>query len=230
MITPDQIRSYPLFAGLSETELADMASHLVKRAFAKGVYLFHPGHPVLNIYLIESGMARAFFTNSRGKEFALNLIGSYSVIGMPLIHEEQTRMLGVSAVTPLVTLVLTQKDLLRIAQQSPALLRNVNSLVDAYIQALILHVRSLVTLSVNGRLATVFLFLGRSAQDQKIKAEIDLPLSQAELAGCIGASRGHVNRAMAHLQKLGLIRAEGQKIVFLDRPGLERMSEELISE
>jgi hypothetical protein len=40
MLRADHIRNYPLFQNLSEAELAEMASLLVKRAFAKNVYLY----------------------------------------------------------------------------------------------------------------------------------------------------------------------------------------------
>ncbi len=196
-----------------------------KSLLHQGDYLFQAGNPVLNIYLLESGMVRAFFTNARGGEFMLTLIYPYSVIGTPLVRSDQTRMLGASAVTPSVTLVMAQADLLRIAQQSPALTRNLSNLIDTSMRALMAHIRSLVTLNVNSRLASAFLYLARSNQN-----EINLPLSQADIASWIGSSRGHLNRAMIHLQKLGLIRAEGQKIVILDRAGLERIAEKVISE
>lgn len=219
------LHQYPLFSDLRDDELAALASCITKRSFAKGAYLFHPGHPILNMYLLESGMVRAFFPNSRGKEFILTLVYPYSVIGMPVVRENQTRMLGASAVMPSVVLVLAQADLQRITQQSPALKRNLSNLIDTIMRALMFHIRSLVTLSVNGRLATVFLYLGRGNQ-----GEIELPLNQSELASWIGASRGHLNRAMTYLQKSGLIRVEGQKIIILDRAGLEHVAEDLISE
>ena len=230
-ITADQLLAYPLFAGLGNDELANLASVLVKRSFAKGTYLFHPGNSVLNMYLIESGMVRAFFTNSRGKEFTLTLLGPSLVVGMPLVREGQTRLLGASAATPLVTLVLAQTDLLRIAQKSPALMRNVHGLLNTYIQNLLFHVRSLVMLSVNSRLATVFLQFGQGIQVKAIEKDvIDLPLSQTDLASWIGASRGQVNRALMHLQELGLIHVDGQRIIILDRAGLEHMSDDLVSD
>ncbi len=225
MPTTDQLRQYPLFVGLSDEELSALAFCITKRSFAKGAYLFQPGNPALNIYLLESGIVRAFFTNSRGREFILTLIYPSAVIGMSLIRDNQTRMLGVSAATPSVILVLAQADLQRIAQQSPALTRNLSNMIDTNVRTLIAHVRSLVMLSVNGRLANTFLYLGRGNRD-----EIELPLSQSELASWIGASRGHLNRAMTYLQKSGLIRSEGQRIIILDRAGLEREAEKEISE
>lgn len=46
MISPTSLQTYPLFAGLSEHELGQLASYLSKRAFVKGAYLYHPGGPV----------------------------------------------------------------------------------------------------------------------------------------------------------------------------------------
>ncbi len=230
MLNADQLRKYPLFSGLSDDELAKLAPCLTKRQYAKGAYLFHPGSPVLNMYVVESGLVRAFFTNSHGEEFMLDLIGPRSAVGLPLMREDQTRMLGASAVTPLVSLVMAQQDLIRFSQRSPQLMRNVSDLVHGSMEKLLIHIRSLVTLGVNGRLAGVFLYLSRSDGDLNVKTEIDLPLSQTDLANWIGASRGHLNRAISHLEESGLICVQEHKLVILDRPGLERASEELLSE
>ena len=82
----------------------------------------------------------------------------------------------------------------------------------------------LTTLNLNGRLATMLLRLASKNANQEYI--IDFPIRQEDLAGWVGASRGRLNQAMQLLQQLGLIRVEGQKIVILDYPGLERMSEE----
>ncbi len=228
MIYPGQLRVYPLFAGLSEEEFVVLAHCLTRRILAKGAYLFHPGHPILNMYLVESGLVRVFFNDSRGQEFMLHLIGPGSMVGLPIMRENQTRMLGAAAVAPSVALVIAQQELLRFVQCSPQLNRNIYGLVSAGIEDLLLHVRSLVTLDVNGRLAALFLYLSRD--DPKSQREINLPLSQTDLAGWIGVSRGSLNRALNHLQELGLIHMEGQKMIILDRPGLERAAEGLITQ
>lgn len=55
------LQGYSLFAGLSETELSQLASYISKRTYRKNAYLYHPGNPSLYLYLIESGTARIFF-------------------------------------------------------------------------------------------------------------------------------------------------------------------------
>ena len=52
--------------------------------------------------------------------------------------------------------------------------------------------------------------------------EIDLHLTQAELATWVGATRESVNKVLGTYRDLGLIRVDGQRITVLDRQMLER--------
>ncbi len=56
MPTPDQIRDVMLFAGLDDTELGVVASHLKQETFAKDAYIFYEGDPGDKFYIVDSGM------------------------------------------------------------------------------------------------------------------------------------------------------------------------------
>lgn len=227
MINVNQISDFPLFAGLSETELSSLAPLLSKRTFAKGAYLYNPGSPSLNIYLVESGLIRMFFSNSVGQEFMLDVVGPRSIIGLALLKEDQTRLGGASALQTSTVLVLSQKDLNHFIQRYPRLMHNLYQAMDANIRRLLFYARGMATISLQGRIATMLLYLtrdeGAGAQD-----ELDLPISQTDFATWVGASRGSLNRTLSLLQKLGLLRLEGQKFVILDRPGLQHLTEDLL--
>ena len=49
----------------------------------------------------------------------------------------------------------------------------------------------------------------------------ELPVTQEELAGMIGASRERVNKSLASFIKLGWLTQKGEKYVILDRKQLE---------
>jgi len=226
LIAVSQLRDYPFFAGLSEAELARLAPFVSKRAFARNAYLFYPGNPAQSIYLVESGLVRIFFCDARGKEFILNLVGPHSVVGLPMLQADQTRLAGAAAQQSSVVLVLSWEDVSSFVKRSPQFMNNILKEMDATIRNLFLYGRTLATTSLNGRLATMLLYLSGSGINQVIRDELDLPLSQAELASWLCASRGRLNRALGFLQQLGLIRTDGQKILILDRLGLERIAEE----
>lgn len=223
MITVDYIRSYPFFANLSESELESIAARLFKRSFAKGAYLYYPGNPSLNMYLIESGLARLFFCNERGQEFMVNLAGPGSIVGLALLMEGQARIMGAAAQQPLVALSLSQEDVFHFMKTSPRFHHNVLTEISLTLRKLTLQYQMAVTVSLRGRLALLILYLAQN------KSEFDLPVTQAELATWINSSRGRFNRAMGELQRLGVIRLEGQKITILDRQGLSNLTEGMYS-
>ena len=70
-------------------------------------------------------------------------------------------------------------------------------------------------LDVTGRTAKRLLELAGADE------EFELPVTQEELAGMIGASRERVNKSLASFIKLGWIEQKGEKYVILDRKQLE---------
>ena len=95
MIIANQLSDYRLFAGLSDHDLSVLTPSFSKRTFAKDAYLYYPENLSVNIYLAESGLIRMFFTNTAGQEFLLDLVGPRSVVGIPLLREDQSRIGGV---------------------------------------------------------------------------------------------------------------------------------------
>ena len=226
-LTVDQLRIYPLFKDLDENELTRLAPLLTRRVLAKGAYLFYPGDPGESIYLLKSGLVRLFFTNASGQEFLLNLVCPFEVIGLPMMDDDQVRVMGAAAHLPSVVLSISKRDLFALMDESPHLMRNVYREVSNNARKLLLHTRTLATVDLNGRLATLLLRLSRKGGNEA--CTVAMPLTQAELAGWLGASRGRLNRAMIRLQQMGLICMEEQKIMILDRPGLESLTEEPLS-
>jgi CRP-like cAMP-binding protein len=227
MISISQLREYPLFAGLSEDELSSLALCLSKRTFAKGAYLFHPGSPGLNVYLVESGLIRLFFTNAVGQEFLLDLVGPRSIVGLPILREGHTRLGGAAALQLSTVLVLSHENLDHFMQRYPRFLHNVHGWIDMGIRRLMMYARGLATISVQGRIATMLLNLTQN-DGKGDQNELELPLSQVDIATWVGASRGALNRALSHLQQLELIHVDGHKFTILDRPGLQQMTEDLL--
>ena len=221
MLTNEQLRLYPLFAGLGDAELDQLAPGLVKRVFAKGAYLFHPGNPGLNIYLVESGLVRMFFTNTQGEEFMLYLYGPRSAVGLPVLQEKQMRMVGVAAHTETVVWIIKQEDMWRFMERFPKLLFNAYLDVTEHLRMLGIQTQALLFLSLDGRLANLFLYLTRDNHND----DIELPLNQSDVASWVGARRGPVNRALSKMQARGLIRVIGKKIVILNRRSLAQMAE-----
>ncbi len=220
LIPAEHLRAYPLLASLSDDELAAIAPKITKRAFAKGAYIYQPGSPGLNMYLVESGLVRMFFANQRGEEFLMNLVTPTDCFGTPLLMDNQARLVGAAAVRDTVVLALAREDVFDGMRRIPQFAVNIYVDISNKMRLLGGYLHGVTTLSVQGRLAKVFLHYSAPQTN-----ELNLPISQGELAGMLASSRGRVNRALANMQAQGLIRMDGQKIYILDRAGLVKTSE-----
>ncbi len=198
----------------------------MKRSFAKNTYLYHPGNPGLNLYLIETGRVRLFFANTRGDEFLINLYGPHTTVGLPLLMEDQVRLVGASAHQDSVAWVFARDDVFRLMKSSQRLMFNIYLELSDALRRLALYAEAQVLLNLDGRLANLFLYLTRNGHQEEVN-EIEIALNQSEVASWVGASRGRINRAMGKMQERGLIRVNGQKIYILDRRGLAQMALDL---
>jgi CRP/FNR family transcriptional regulator len=231
MIHVSQLQDYPLFSGLSEDVLAGLAERLVRRTLAKDAYLYYPGNPGLSMYLVESGLVRQFFCDSNGNEFLLNLVGPRSSISLPFLNDKQVRPTGAAAQVQTIVLCLSREDLFYFMDRSSELMHNVYTDLTNSLIKLMMHSRMLASANLNERLAAILLYMSRTAQGpwpaNGSRDEFILPMSQTDLAGWLGASRGRLNRVLNDFEKLGLVRLDGQRLQILDRPQLERIAEGL---
>jgi CRP-like cAMP-binding protein len=226
MISVNQLIQYPLFSGLSENELATLANVLVKHTFAKNAYIYYPGNPGLNLYLVESGVVRLFMINTNGEEFLLDLIKPRRVFGLPGLMGTENRPAGAAALETACVLTIPRVDMFHFIEIYPQFTRNLMMEMASDLRNLLEHTQALACLSLKGRLVTLFLHLIRSNENQAEKLEMELPLTQAELASWVGASRGRVNRELSKLQQQGLIDISGQKLKITDLRGLELLAGE----
>jgi CRP/FNR family cyclic AMP-dependent transcriptional regulator len=228
VLSIDQIRKYPLFAGLSEAELAALAPCIIKRTFGRGAYLFHPGNPGLSMYLIESGWVRLFFADVRGQEYLLNMFGPRACVGLPLLPDDQVRLAGAAAQQETVALVLGRDDVFDFMQRFPQFMQNIYLEMTSSLRKLTLYAQAHAILKLDGRLASLLLYQAMNGPSTGTN-EIELALNQAEIASWVSVSRGRINQALSKMQERNLIRLEGQKIILLDLQGLAKMAEGLLT-
>ena len=225
MINVKQLEQYPLFSGLSDEALENLANAITKHTFARNAYIFYPGNPGVNLYLIESGMVRLFMINSNGEEFLLNLSKAREVFGLPGLIGNGIRPAGAAAIETTILLTLSRADMDHFVDIYPQFARNLLIEMSNNLRNLLEYTRAVTYLSLNARLVSFILHMVKSSWNQADRLELELPLTQAELATWMGASRGRVNRELKKLQQLGLIDTKGQKLLVMDLPGLEHLAE-----
>ena len=219
------LRSASLFASLSDSELAEVAACLVTRSFGRGVFIFHKDSPGQTLYIIQSGRVRIFILSESGQEISLNVYGAGEVIGELGFLDGQPRSASAVTLEPTVTLALRREDFFQRLEDHSRLAMRLLEVMAARLRYTTAYAESLAFLDVNGRVAMRLLELGDRFGVQSPRGgglELDLGLTQAELASWVASSRETVNKVLSTFRDQGLIELVGQRITILDRLGLWR--------
>jgi CRP/FNR family transcriptional regulator, cyclic AMP receptor protein len=217
----DLLRRVSLFADLREDELVALADCLGRRVFAKHVILFHQGSPAQSLYLIESGEVRIFASSETGQELTLDVYGPGECFGEAALLDGNLRVAGAMALKKTVTYTLQRDDFLRCMEQHPQVARGAMALLVHRLEHTIAYAEKLAFLNVAGRVAAVLLELAARCETEG-NIEIELHLTQSELATWCVASRVMVNKALGAFQDEKLIKLGGHSITVLDLGGLKR--------
>jgi len=219
------LRKVPLFAGLSDQELEVLADSLGKRTFGKGMIIFHKGSPGQTLYIIESGKVRIFIISESGQEISVNIYGAGDVFGELALLDGLPRSAGAMAMEKTVTLTLHRDDFLRHLEDYPRMAKSIMEVLSTRLRYTTTYAESLSFLDVYGRVAAKLLELADRygvQKDGKDGIEINLRLTQAELATWVVATRESVNKVLGTFRDQGVIKVEAQRITVLDRRELER--------
>jgi CRP/FNR family cyclic AMP-dependent transcriptional regulator len=208
------LRNVRLFAGLADS--------LGKRIFAKGMIIFHKESPGQTLYIIESGKVRIFVLSESGQEISVNVYGPGDVFRELALLDGLPRSAGAVALERTMTLTLHRDDFLHHLEACPGMATSIIEVLCARLRYTTACTERLAFLDVYGRVAAKLLELADRYGVQREGIEIELRLTQAELASWVVASRESVNKALVAFRDQGLIEVEGQRITILDRRGLKR--------
>lgn len=207
--------------GLSAPEAEALARRGTLRAFGRGEALCHAGQVADRVLLLRSGRVKVSAATTSGREIVLAFRGPGELVGELAALDGAPRSATVVALEPVETLVLTHEAFDAFLEEHPRVLR-------VLVQVLVERLRDADAKRVEfaafdtlGRVAIRLLELcdrfGDVAGDH---IDVQLPLSQEELAGWSGASLESVTRALQTMRTLGWIETSRRRIRVLDADAL----------
>ncbi len=213
----------PLFAGLTADELAGLAVCLRGRPYRRGEVIFVQGDPGTSLYLIETGRVKIVLTSPEDKQVILAQLGPADFFGDLALLDGEPRSADAVAQEPSQLWLLQRNDFLRFLETRPAVATRLLAVLSRRLRRNARLLQDAAFLDIPGRLARVILDLAE-AEGQPAGAGLVVawPLTQAELAAMVGATRESVNKWLRSYERRGLIRRERGLIVVLSPEGLRR--------
>ncbi|MFB3815169.1 MAG: Crp/Fnr family transcriptional regulator [Terriglobales bacterium] len=212
----------PIFADLTDAELAYLAQRAVPRRFAAGEMIFSEGDPCPGLYVIESGFVKIFKSSPAGREQVLAIDGpGHSIAELP-VFDGGSYPASAQAVHDTTLLFVSKQDFNSLCLEHPKVALKVLRVVGRRLRGLVAIIEELSFTTVRSRLASLLLRLARNGKQTSQGVEFMLPASNQELAAQIGTVRELVSRNLSRLQTAGIIRIEGRTVVVPDLKALEQ--------
>ena len=215
MIDVKFLSSMDLFSGVQEELLEPIVELSSVQSLQRGDMLFSEGDEANDLYIVLEGRVAIANRSFDGRESVVALMESGDLFGeMPLFRPDgrsaDARVLENSSVV-----VIPYVPVKSLYQEHPEMLWKIVDMLAERLKVMDVALADSMFLDVTGRTAKRLLELAGADE------EFELPVTQEELAGMIGASRERVNKSLASFIKLGWLAQKGEKYVILDRKQLE---------
>ncbi len=194
-------------AGL-DPKLADGLSALARQtSLSNGEVLFVAGDPGNAMYTVLEGSLKVAVISAEGSEQLLAILGPGQVVGEMALLDGVPRSATVQAIKTSTVARIDKADFDRFAEVNPAVYRHMLQLVSQRLRQAndVLAARSFLPLP--GRVAVALLQLGETFGKDLPNGRllVHYKVSQADLAGMVGAARENVSRILNTWKRDGLV-------------------------
>jgi CRP/FNR family cyclic AMP-dependent transcriptional regulator len=208
----------PLFATLKPDLLDELAGKLAPKSYRRGEVIFHQDDPGSAMHLIKSGQVKIATTSPEGEEVIMAILKDSDFFGELSLLDEKPRSANAVAMDVTQTLILRRGDFMDMLGQHPEMVSGVLASLAERLRRTDQLLEDAVFLDLPARLSKRLLEL---AQKHGVKTdkglEIDLRLTQQDLAAALGVTRVALNKHLGRLQDDDLISLESKRII-ITRP------------
>jgi len=216
----ERLRKIPIFASLSEANLQDVARIAILRTFLAGELIILEGDSSTAAYFISSGHVQIFRMSPGGREQVLvNLRPGEAFNTVPLFERGSHNPASARALDQVEIFVFLRDDFLRLMHTSTDLAMTVLKDFADKLTRLTTLVEQLSLHSIRGRLARFLI-------EQADQGHLARHWTQDEIANQLGTVRDVVGRTLRAFTESGYIRRSRNRIILLDRAGLENEAQQ----
>jgi CRP-like cAMP-binding protein len=216
MVDPAVLAGTRLFSALPHDAVAEVAGQATERRLGRNDVLFREGDEAADIYVVTAGRIAIANRSPDGRESLVALMGPGDLFGEMSMFDGQGRSADARALEPSTVVVVPFGPVRDVVAARPETLWSMVALLVERLRAADEALADTVFLDVPGRTAKRLLELAGEAD------EFQLPITQEELAGMVGASRERVNKAISQFVRLGWLAQTDRRYTIVDRVQLTR--------
>jgi CRP/FNR family transcriptional regulator, cyclic AMP receptor protein len=199
---------------LPEALLQQVAQRAILRTYRRHAIIVSEGDDSDSLYVLVSGRAKVFVSETDGKEVQLNRLGPGEYFGEVTL-DGGPRSASVMALEDCRCAVLRRAELATCMAENPEFALHVIRKLAHRVRSLTASVRDLAFVDVYGRVARLLLEL---AEERGGRLVIEEKLTQKDIGQRVGASREMISRIFSDLVEGGYLVKEDGRLILMRRP------------
>jgi CRP/FNR family cyclic AMP-dependent transcriptional regulator len=213
--------SIPLFSGIREDVLKELAQSAPLRKLDKGELLFYQTDPSDAVYIVRAGCISLFLATPDGREMVINEMRPGDCFGELGLVTGLPRSTGAVAREPSLILRIPKEEFMEGLEAEPKLMRRVLRMTAQRLRVSSERESALAFLDADARIARILLLLHRQTEGRGV-----VRITQEELAQFAGLIRQTVAKTLSKWRSEGWIETGRGKIILKDIRALEELTKE----
>ena len=212
---------FALFGSLSDEERRRVLASCRRRRFARREVLFHEGDPGDTLHLIDKGRVAVRITTPLGEVATVDVLGRGQAVGLlAMLEDGGHRHATVTALEPTETMSLDREQLVELRRSHPAVDRFLMGVLASHLRRTDTQLIEALFVPVERRLLRRLLYLCEVYDGAG--GEVEIPLTQEDLASLAGTSRATTNRVLRQLEEDKVVTLRRNHIHVLDTDEVAR--------
>lgn len=213
------IKSCPLFAGSTETDLDELLAVCRSRQHERGDVLFSEGEEALGFYIVASGKVKIYKLSPEGKERILHIVQPGGTFAEAAIFGIGRYPAYAEPLEKSILIFFPKREFLTLLKDRSQIAINMIGGLSRFLRQFATQIEELTFKDVPARLARYLLELSEDGSD-----EVDLPISKSQLASNLGTVSETLSRTLRKLSDEEVIEVRGRTIAITDRERLEDLA------
>jgi CRP-like cAMP-binding protein len=212
----------PVFEELAGEDLRRVTDVAVPRSFGAGEIIFREGDDSDTCYVVQTGHARAIREHADGRQITLATFGPGDIFGELAMFDDERRSATVEATDELEVLGILGGDMRALLRRHPDIAVQLVIALGRRLRAANERLARQSFQTVQSRVAAV---LGQLVEQARAEGagerDVQVVLTQADLAKLAGSSRESASRFLAVLERAGVISQGRGRITVHDQGALQ---------
>lgn len=215
-----------LFSGLTDADLAELATITVRRRFKKGETLFCEGDQATGFYLLVSGSIKLCRMSHDGREKVLHFVKPRETFAEAALFGDGKYPAEARGLEAGEALYLPKTGFMELMGRNPSFTLNLVVSLSLMLRQFARQIEELAFADVTSRLAS---FLIRRVDEKATSYNgityIDLGIRKGELASRLGTASETISRTLRKLKDEGIIEVQGNRVVIHQMEKLQKLCE-----